>query len=80
MSNKKILLIGGHDEFVLHAAVRAIGMKIGNAIVVFDNNKFKPEPIVYNAPQCVPRLIDKTVIQSGWQSRRERRKQECKNK
>ena len=29
MSNKKILLIGGHDDFVLHAAVRAIGMKIG---------------------------------------------------
>lgn len=26
MSNKKILLIGGHDEFVLHAAVRAIGI------------------------------------------------------
>ena len=79
MSNKKILLIGGHDEFVLHAAVRAIEMKIDKAVVVVDNNKFNPEPIVYEAHH-VPKLINRTVIQSGWQSRRERRKQECKNK
>lgn len=74
MANNKIILIGGNADIGLHAAVRAIEMKIDKAVLVVDNNQFKPEPIVYEAHH-VPKLINRTVIQPGGQSRRERRKQ-----